>query len=142
MKEEAQDDALLEPALRASIFRICYQYYHYTLAIDPLYADAWYQLNVIRTILADFKDFVLNSQDDLTQRGLDFRAEVLPAMSKLDDGDRSPKALMDAANGFEKVGLIPYAIYACQAVLAQSGVDKQSANDARAKIDTLLKKLP
>lgn len=124
-------------AERKRLFRQCYEGLMRTLAIDPLYNDAWYQLSLIRSILSDDHAFLVKT-NVISMRAMAFANDVLKPMEALDGGDRSPETLRQAAEGMQGVGLVNYAIYAYQAALSQGG---EGWKDAAAVSQTLSKLL-
>jgi hypothetical protein len=136
--EEIRHEDLIEPLQRAKIFRVCYEQFMITLAIDPLYDDGYYYLNLIRGILPDYQA-LLNRTNDMSMRSLTFRSLVLPPMSKMEEGARDRPTLLAAAEGLEQVGLYAYAVYTIQAALAQEVGDATADAVLRKQIGKILK---
>ena len=140
-EREEKNKGLLPLAERRKIFRLCYEEFLLTLAIDPLYKEAWDQLNMLRALLPEDRPFLV-ATNPITQHALDFMNEVLPPMTLLDKGDRSVETLTKAGEGFETVGLHEYAVYAWQAALSQSEEEGKGAKELRARIEQARKALP
>lgn len=104
---------------RIQIFRLCYDRLEVALALDPLLYDAYYQLNILRSTLPDVPVF-LKKTEVFSQRALDFMNDTVPAISKLEEGDRNPEALVKAGEALEEVAIWPYAVYAYQAAISQA----------------------
>lgn len=140
-EREEKNKGLLPLAERRKIFRLCYDEFLLTLAIDPLYKEAWDQLNMLRALLPEDRPFLV-ATNPITQHALDFMNEVLPPMTKLDKGEHSAETLAQAGEGLAAIGLDEYAIYAWQAALSHSGVEEKAAKDLRARIEQARNKLP
>jgi hypothetical protein len=139
--EGAPTDPLPPLARRARVFRECYALFRCTLTIDPLYQDAWYQLNVLRTMLPDHPEFLQRSEA-LSRRAAAFIGEVSPRVDAVDRGNRSGAMMAELSEAFEKLARTDYAIYAAQAALAQGDLTAQAAGQLRARIEALRKTLP
>lgn len=116
LAQERSQLKLIDVEERAKVFRVCYERFMYTLAIDPLYSDAWYQLNLLRGVLPDHHEFIQKTQW-MSERAATFQGSVLPAVGNLDGGERSFEAYVLAGGALEEVELFPMAIYLYQAAL-------------------------
>jgi hypothetical protein len=139
LAQEEATDGTLDLDLRARLFRVCYAAFVRTIVIDPLYNDAYYQLNQVRAILAaDNPDFTRVTAP-LTERALTFRTETVPALAAIDDGDRSAAAFVRAAEALDAAGQYAYAAYSCQTALAHAADNPQLTIELKEKLDTLLR---
>jgi hypothetical protein len=128
---------------RLQLFRDCYVANMITLNIDPLYNDAYYQLNQLRAMLADVDRAFLERTEPFSRRALAFLSNAVPALSALDEGGRTPEALAAAAAALAEVDQFPYAVYAYQAAIANAAANPELAAAIREKTDAILKdKLP
>jgi len=137
-REEAKKP--VDPEQRIQAFRTCYGEFLATIAIDPLYEEAYYQLDKLRTILADQHAFLV-ATNPLSRRGMIVRLQLKPPLDKLDSGDRAPETLLAASEGFEAAGNLDYAVYATQAALSQSGEKGKLTSNLRKRLERLRKVL-
>ncbi len=124
------------PEIRASLFGVCYPHFVYTTVIDPLYFDAYKQLSRLRELMTDDHEFLKQSQF-LTERAADFQTLLGPHLMKLDEGDRSPRTLLAAGEGFEAIELYAYAVLAYQSALAQPDADEELKTRLRRAIEVV-----
>jgi hypothetical protein len=125
LQEQTRSETEIPISVREKIFRLSFEQLQYTIAIDPLYYDAFYLLSNIREILADDKEFAAQSQD-LTNRAVDYRAMVLPPLEQIETGKRDASLFDDLGKGFETVGILDYAVFAYQAALVHGSTNPET----------------
>lgn len=123
---------------RVQLFRLCYERFMVALALDPILYDTHYQLNILRSVLPDVPEF-LKKTEPFSTRAMTFLTEVIPALSALEEGDRSPEALAAAGEAFEEVGNWPYAIFVYQAAVSQAGENAAMVEDLTGRIERIRK---
>ena len=134
--------ALMDRDLRIKVFRICYEQLMLTLALDPLYDRAYYYLGRIRDILHDEAEFIEQTQW-MSSRSLNFRIKLQPSFSRLQEGEISVRNFIEAGEGFEEVGVYPYAVFSYQAAMRVPGVEDDVKSRLKNKIRRLLdEKIP
>jgi hypothetical protein len=134
--------ALMARDLRIKFFKICYQQLMLTLALDPLYEDAYYYLGRIRDLLHDEQRFLEQTQW-MSSQGLDFRVKLRPAFTRLQDGEFNAENYLEAGEGFEGVGVYPYAVYSYQAALRLTDVGDVMKSELEKRISRILmEKIP
>lgn len=111
LQEREKSEQPIPIPVREKIFRLAYEQLQYTIAIDPLYYDAFYLLSSIREIIPDDPEFTQKSQP-LTDRAAAYRGEVLGAMQKVEDGGRDAPLFEALGKGFESVAIMDYAVFA------------------------------
>lgn len=116
-QEEYGNDSSLPPLeIRVRVFRDAYEHYALALAIDPLFYDAYYGMSELRGLFPDNQEFLLRTQD-LTQRALDFRGELLPVLRTIEDGKAVGGTYVQLGEAFEVLGAFEYAVFAYQCAL-------------------------
>lgn len=130
-----KSETAIDTKLRAQVFRICYREFTFTTILDPLFSDAWRQMNDLRYIFPDSPEMI-EATDPLARHALAFATEVSPAVEKLERGERTPEALLEAAQAFGNAGMTAYGIFACHAALAHTPDEA-----LQAEIETTLSEL-
>jgi hypothetical protein len=139
--EAAKSEKLIVPSLRVKLFRLCYEMFACTLVIDPLYVEAYEQLNMSREMLSDQPKF-LQQTNVLSQVALNFRTGAQPALARLDNGDRSAATLAATADGLLEANQTAYAALLYRAALLQPKVKADVAADITGKLNKALERLP
>lgn len=115
---------LMPVDMRAKLFRVLYEHLTFTIAIDPLYYDAYYLLGSIREMLPDAKEFLL-ATEDLTQKALTFNNEIVPIMELIEAGNHDPELFQKFGAGLEAVGVMDYAVFAYGCAIARGSKDPE-----------------
>lgn len=122
IQEQARSETEIPMPVREKIFRLAYEQLQYTIAIDPMFYDAFYLLSNIREILADDKEFLAASQV-FTNRAMEYRNEVLPPLEQIETGSRDHQLFADLGKGFETVGIFDYAVFCYQIAISKGNSD-------------------
>lgn len=115
---------LMPVDMRAKLFRVLFEHLTFTIAIDPLYYDAYYLLGSIREMLPDSTEFLL-ATENLTDKALTFNNEVVPIMELLEEGRRDPELFQKFGAGLEAVGVMDYAVFAYGCAIARGSKDPE-----------------
>lgn len=136
MKENGAKETLPPLQERARLFRLIYDRLACAIAIDPILYDAYYLLSSARETLSDDPGFLEASQP-FTNRASAFRAQVVPVMDQVENGDRDPRVLHELGKGFEEVGVLDYAVFAYKLALERGSKNPETAQ----RMNELVEKL-
>lgn len=125
--------------LRVKLFRTLYEHLTCTIAIDPMYYDAYYLLGSIREVLPDAKEFLV-ATEGLTAKALTFHNEVLPVMELIEQGKREPELFEQLGAGLEGVGVMDYAVFSYRAAILRGSKNPEVPKHMEAIIQKYFKK--
>lgn len=134
-EKAGQSEKLIPAASREKVFRIIYEPLNYTLAIDPIFYDAYLAMSNLRELFPDQPQFLLETQS-LTERALRFRNEVIPPLESLERNGRDAAQMQKFGAALESTGIVDYAIFAYQTALHLGSTDPAVAEKVNKLVGT------